>query len=75
MFIPPWYPTPVTQLVPKPTTEFTCKKLQYPIDVKDINLNAHIKVFKKTIKTNGQTMEANIINMFGFILRNYIQMG
>jgi hypothetical protein len=50
----------------------TCKKLQYPIDVKDINPNAHIKVFKKAIKTNGQTMEANIINMFGFVLKDYI---
>jgi hypothetical protein len=36
--------------------------------VKDIDLDAHIKVFKKTIKTNGETMEADIINMFGFNL-------
>jgi hypothetical protein len=72
MFIPPWYPTHTTQLIPKPTTELTCKKLQYPIDVKEINPNAYIKVFKKAIKTNGQTMEANIINIFDFILKYYI---
>jgi hypothetical protein len=36
--------------------------------MKDINLDVHIRVFKKAIKTNGETMEADIINMFGFIL-------
>lgn len=68
MFIPPWYPPPTTQHVLEPTIKLTCNKLQNPIYVKNINPNAHIKVFKKAIKTNGQTMEANIINMFGFIL-------
>jgi hypothetical protein len=48
------------------------KKLQYPTYVKDIDPDAHIKVFKKAIKTNGETMEANIINIFGFILRDNI---
>jgi hypothetical protein len=46
--------------------------LQYPIDVKDINPNAYIKVFEKAIKTNGQTMEVKIMNMFGFVLKDYI---
>jgi len=36
--------------------------------MKDIDLDAHIKVFKKTIKTNGETLELDIINLFGFIL-------
>jgi hypothetical protein len=40
--------------------------------VKDIDLDAHIRVFKKTIKVNGNTMEANIMNLFGFILQNNI---
>jgi len=40
--------------------------------VKDTNLDAHIKVFKKTIKANMEIMEVNIINLFGFILRNNI---
>jgi hypothetical protein len=37
--------------------------------MKDINPDAHIKVFKKTIKANGETVEVNIINLFGFTLR------
>jgi hypothetical protein len=47
-------------------------KLQYPTYVKDTNLDAHIKMFKKAIKTNGETMEANIINLFRFIFKNNI---
>jgi hypothetical protein len=30
------------------------------------------KCSKKAIKTNGETLEANIINLFGFILIDYI---
>jgi hypothetical protein len=40
--------------------------LQYPTYVKDIDLDAHIRVFKKTIKANDEIVETNIINMFGF---------
>jgi hypothetical protein len=40
--------------------------------VKDIDLDAHIRVFKKTIKVNGNTMEANITFLFGFILQKHI---
>jgi len=29
-------------------------------------------VFKKAIKVNVETMEANIINLFGFILRDNV---
>jgi hypothetical protein len=47
-------------------------KLQYPTYVKDINLDAHIRVFKKAIKANGEIMEVDIINLFGFILRDNI---
>jgi hypothetical protein len=47
-------------------------KLQYPTYVKDIDFDVHIRVFKKTIKTNGEIMEANIINMFGFTQRDNI---
>jgi hypothetical protein len=36
------------------------------------NPNAHIRVFKKAIKANGETMEANIINLFGFSLKDNI---
>ncbi len=40
--------------------------------MKDIDPNAHIRVLKKTMKVNGETMEANITNLFGFILRENI---
>jgi hypothetical protein len=36
--------------------------------MKDIDLDVHIKIFKNVIKANGKTMEANIINLFGFTL-------
>jgi hypothetical protein len=36
--------------------------------MKDIVLDAHIRVFKKIIKANGEIVEANIINLFGFTL-------
>ncbi len=34
--------------------------------MKNTNHDAHIKIFKKTIKANGKTMKVNIINLFGF---------
>ncbi len=46
--------------------------LQYPTYVKDTNSDAHIRVFKKAIKANGEIMEANIINFFGFIVRDNV---
>ncbi len=47
-------------------------KLQYPTYVKDTNFNAHIRVFKKAIKANGEIMEVDIINLFDFILKGNI---
>jgi len=40
--------------------------------MKDNNLDVHIKVFKKAIRVNGETMEAEIINLIGFTLQNNI---
>jgi hypothetical protein len=40
--------------------------------MKDIDPDVHIRVFKKTIKVNGETMEANIINLFGFTLQDNV---
>ncbi len=60
------------QLVLEPTTKLPYKKLQYPTHVKDTDPNVHIKVFKNAIKANGETMEANFINLFGFILKDSI---
>jgi hypothetical protein len=47
-------------------------KLQYPTYVKNINPDVHIRIFKKTIKANGETMEADIINLFDFTPRDNI---
>jgi hypothetical protein len=44
-------------------------KLQYPTYIKDINPDAHIRVFKKAIKANGETVEVDIINLFGLFSR------
>ncbi len=66
MFMPPWYPSVAVQY--EPTSKLPYQKLQYPTYVKDIDPDAHIRVFKKTIKVNGEIMEANITNLFGFIL-------
>ncbi len=35
-------------------------------------MDAQIRMFKKAIKTNGETLEANIINLFNCSLRNSI---
>jgi hypothetical protein len=70
MFVPPWYPSVAVQY--EPTSKPPYQKLQYPTYVKDIDVDAHIRVFKKAIKVNGKTMEANITNLFGFILQNII---
>jgi hypothetical protein len=72
MFIPSWYQPLVVQPILEPTTKLPYKKLQYQTYVKDTNLDVHIRVFKKAIKANGETMETNIINLFSFILRDNI---
>jgi hypothetical protein len=68
--MPPWYPSIAIRF--ERTNNLPYQKLQYPTYVKDINLDAHIKIFKKIIKTNGEIVEANIINLFGFILQDNI---
>ncbi len=40
--------------------------------MKDIDLNAHIKIFNKAIKTNGETVEVDIINSFDFAPRDNV---
>jgi hypothetical protein len=46
--------------------------IQYPTYVKDIDHDVHIKIFKNAIRANGETMEVNIINLFGFTLHDNI---
>jgi hypothetical protein len=45
--------------------------LKYPRYVKDFDPNVHVKVFKATIKANGETKNAKIDNLFYF-QRHYI---
>jgi hypothetical protein len=68
MIIPLWYQPPVMQLVLEPTTKLPYMKLQYPTYVKEINLNAHIKVLKKGIKASGEIIKSDIINLFNLLL-------
>jgi len=72
MFKPPWYPPLIAQHVLKLTSKLSYRKFQYPTYVKNINPNAHIKIFKKVIKANGEIVESNIINMFGFTFKDGI---
>jgi hypothetical protein len=67
MFIPPWHQPHVVQLVSKLAT-----KPQYPTYVKNTDLNVHIRILKKAIKANGEIMKVDIINLFGFTLRDNI---
>jgi hypothetical protein len=71
MFIPPWYQPPIVQPISKPTTKLPYKKLQYLTYVKNIDPSGHIKVFKKAIKTNGETLEVDI-DLFSFTFRDNI---
>jgi len=71
MFIPPWYQPLIVQFVSEVATKLPYMKLQYPTHVKDTNPNAHIIMFKKVIKANGETVEF-IINLFGFTFRDSI---
>jgi hypothetical protein len=70
MFIPPWYPPMIIE--PESISKLLYIKLQYPTYVKDIDLDVHIKIFKKMIKANGETMQTNIMNLFNFTLRDNI---
>jgi hypothetical protein len=44
--------------------------LNYPKYVKDFDLDAHVRVFKVAIWTNGEFKDAKIVNMFSFTLKN-----
>jgi hypothetical protein len=68
--MPPWYQLVLVQF--EPTSKLSYHEFQYPTYVKDINLDAHIRFFKKVIKANAKTMEEYIINLFGFTLRDNI---
>ncbi len=55
---------------PLPPNMPYCWPLNYLEYVKDFDPDAHIKVFKATIRTNGETEDAEIINLFSFTLKD-----
>jgi hypothetical protein len=57
--MPPWYP--IVVIWSEPTSKLPYHKLQYPTYVKEIDLDAHIRV-------NGEIVEVDIIILFGFTL-------
>ncbi len=68
--MPLWYPLVV--IWSERTNKLPYQKFQYPTYVKDIDLDVHIRVFKKAIRANEKFVEANIINMLAFNLQNNI---
>jgi len=56
----------------KTSNQTTIQEATISTYVKDIDLDAHIKVFNKAIKANGEIVEVDIINMFSFTLKDNI---
>jgi hypothetical protein len=48
----------------------TRKHLPYSIYVKDVDLDVHIRIFKKAIKENGEIINDDIINLFRLTLKD-----
>jgi hypothetical protein len=46
------------------------RPLNYPEYVKDSNPNAHVRIFKATIRANGEIEDAKIINLISFTLKD-----
>jgi hypothetical protein len=44
--------------------------LKYPDFKKDVDPNAHVRMFNSTIKANAKTFEVYIINAFSYMLQN-----
>jgi hypothetical protein len=55
---------------PLPPNKPYHRPLNYLEYVKNSNPNAHIKVFKTTIKANGETKDVKIVNMFSFTFKD-----
>ncbi len=56
--------------LPLPPNMPYCWPLNYLEYVKDFDPNVHVRVFKATIRTNGETEDAKIVNLFSFTLRD-----
>jgi hypothetical protein len=49
-----------------------CRPFNYPKYVKNSNPNVHVKVFKVAIKANGETKDAEIVNLLSFTFRHIV---
>jgi hypothetical protein len=55
---------------PLPLDRPYCQPLNYPEYVKDYDPYALVRIFKTTIRTNGETEDVEIVNLFSFTLIN-----
>jgi len=44
--------------------------LKYPNFKKDVDLDAHVRVFNSIVKKNAKTSEKYIVNVFSYMLRD-----
>jgi len=59
-----------TSKPPLPSNKPYRRPLNYHKYVKDYDPDAHVKVFKATIKSNGETEDAEIVNLFSFAFKD-----
>ncbi len=57
---------------PLPPSRPYHQPLNYPKYVKDSDPNAHVKVFKATIRTNSETDDGEIVNLFNFTFKDIV---
>jgi hypothetical protein len=55
---------------PLPPNRLYCQPLNYPRYVKDFDLDAHVKIFKVTIRANNEIDDVEIANLFSFTFRD-----
>jgi len=55
---------------PLPQNKLYRQPFNYPKYVKNSNPDVHVRVFKTTIKANGETKDVKIVNMFSFTLKD-----
>ncbi len=57
---------------PLPISRPYCWPLKYLEYIKDSDPNAHVRVFKATIKANNEINDVEIVNLFNFTFRNIV---
>jgi hypothetical protein len=63
---PPWGAITIVMQLIIPYSKPFRRPLNYPKYNKDSNLDAHVQVFKATIKSNGENIDEEIANLFNF---------